>query len=464
MIKEHKLPTIIGLLVLIVGLVGGIFLVQTGQVFFLRAAPEITPTQVKITNLSSNSFSVSWLTDKETSGFVKFGESSSLERVALDDRDQMAGKVGMFNTHHVTLKNLKPNTHYLFKLGSENKLFDNSGSPYEIATPGNIANAPAANNIASGTVLSVNGTPAKSAVVYLNTANATPQSTLVRSDGSWFIPLNTALSITLTSYATYSQDQSEEIFVQGGQGITATAITTISNTNPVPEITLGKTYDFRSQASPDNTQAISPQPVDQATPPASKFSVIEIAPPTPASGTAQLTIKNPGKDNENVNTTKPEFTGTGPAGKTIQILVESSQPYSGTITVNKDGTWKWTPPANLSPGEHKVTLTYLGKTLTRTFTVLAAGQSEMPAFTATPSGSLTPSPTINLTPTPTTRLTPTPTSISLTPTSTASARTSIPSTQSGVPTSGDLTPTFIVSIMGLVLILSGFILKSRWIL
>lgn len=459
MIRQHKIPTILGVLMLIMGLVIGVFLVQSGQVFFLRAAPEISPSQVKITNLTSNSFSVSWLTEKETNGFVKFGETSSLEQTALDDRDQMTDKNGSFVTHHVTVKNLKPKTHYLFKIGSGGKIFDNAGQPYETAAAVAVTNPPPPSDVVSGTILEPDGNPAEEAIVYLTLANTTPQSTLVRSGGNWFIPLNTSYSTSLTGFAQYDKEaQIEEIFVRGRKGETATALTTTGNDNPVPEIILGKTYDFRQKAAEEQlTPTPAPTNLDQTLPSlgGSRFSF-----PTPSPrAETELSISNPAKEGEKLNTQKPEFAGTGPAGKTIQILVESPN-YNGNATVKNDGNWSWTPPTGLSPGEHKITISYLGKTLTRTFTVLAAGTSETPSFTATPSATLTPSPkptsTATASPTPTKVLTLTPT-----PTSTASARTSMPSTAGGVPTPGDLTPTFLIFIMGLGLILSGFVVKSR---
>lgn len=447
MLKEKKIPTIIGLFLLLIGLTIGVFLVRQGQVFFLRAAPEITPSQVKITNIVDSSFSVSWITTKATSGFIRFGETPSLTLTAADDRDQISGETESFQAHHVTLRNLKPKTRYFFKLGSGGKLFDNSGNPYEITTAPSLTGETPPSDITSGKIIKADGSPAEDTIVYFSLANVTPQSALVRSSGNWLIPLNTARSADLSSFASYDKEaQVEEIFVQGGSLGTATAIITTKNDNPVPDIVLGKTYDFRQILPPETVVSPTPIPIGeeaQITPPTSKFSFEEMAPPTEATETAELTITNPAEEGENISTQKPEFAGTGPVGKTIQILVESPA-YSGTVVVESDGSWTWTPPANLPPGEHKITITYLGQTISRTFTVLAAGAEEFPAFTATPSATITPSPTPTTTPT---------------PTATPSARTAMPATEEGVPEPGYLTPTFLVFIMGLGLILSGFVVK-----
>ncbi|MDP3955527.1 MAG: fibronectin type III domain-containing protein [bacterium] len=490
MIREHKIPTIIGFIILTVGLILGLFMVQNGQVFFLRANPEYTPIQVKLTNVTEASFSVSWVTEKDATGFVKFGESSSsLGQTLTDDRDQATSQTNNFLNHHVTIKNLKPATKYYFKLGSQGRTYDNSGKPYEILTGPSLTGGPPPSDVASGTVLTADGAKAAGAVVYLSMANMTPQSALVGADGTWLIPLSTALGANLSTFVSYDKKaQIEEIFVQGAQGVSATAIVTTGNDNPTPQITLGKTYDFRKTSPQDEEQLTASssgnQTKEEEISKESKFTFEELGPPTLASEAAELSITNP-TQGEDLNTEKPEFQGTGPKGKTIQILVESPL-YNGTAVIDNTGAWKWTPPSNLEPGEHKITITYLGKSITKTFTVLAAEGGSLPAFTATPSATITPtraptatptptptpsassgSPTPTPTPTPTVKLTPTPTlrptptiTFTPTPTSTVSARTAMPATTSGVPVPGSLTPTFIALIMGLILATSSFILKK----
>ena len=155
----------------------------------------------------------------------------------------------------------------------------------------------------------------------------------------------------------------------------------------------------------------------------------------------QVTIENPAEDGEEINTTLPEITGKGPAAKVLTIRIESPETYTSTVTVDGDGQWNFTPPEDLTPGDHTVFVSYVDdegttKTISRNFVVLAAGQSELPALTATPSATQAPSPI----PSPSTRGT-------------------IPSTESGVPTTGTVIPTFMVFIAGLLLLILGFISK-----
>jgi hypothetical protein len=461
--KIKKLPTILGLLLVLGAIAGGVVLIKKGPTFFLKASPTLTPNQIKITNINDTSLTVSWITDEKTSGFIKYGaEINALTFTAADDRDQISGKTNNFNTHHVTLKNLKAASSYYFKIGSGGSLFDSNTQPYQVTTAKAASNPPP-NDVAYGTVIDQSNNPTEGVIVYLSLANATPVSTLTKASGSWVIPLNLIRSADLGGWATYDKEASiEEIFVQAGALGTATVVATTKNDSPMPKITLGQNFDFRkiAEVKPEEEKT---QMENEASG-SSKFAVDALPTATPSSTatvSSELKIINP-DDEENINTQKPEIMGTGPVGKTLTITVQSPATYSGTVKVDSKGNWQWSPPANLEPGEHTVTASYLDEngekqTVSHTFIVLASGESGLPAMTATPSGSSTPSPTpttkaatISATPTATTS-----------PTSTTSGRTSMPSTESGVPDSGYLTPTFLVFIMGLSLIALGLFLKIR---
>lgn len=138
--------------------------------------------------------------------------------------------------------------------------------------------------------------------------------------------------------------------------------------------------------------------------------------------------------------------GKGPEGTIISILVESENPISSEVSVPKNGSWNWSPPTDLAPGPHKITLSWkdvsgITRSLTRSFIVQAA---EIPAFVATPSESLA-APIASASGTP---------KATATPKSTASA------SAEPVPVTGNLTPTLLLSIMGIaVMIFSFFIWK-----
>jgi len=454
-ILRQRLPTILGLLILIAGVVVGVYLVNQGGTWSLRADPQLIPKQVKISNLTDNSFVVSWVTDKKALGFVKYGTTPSLETTARDERDRLGNKTTPYKVHYVKISNLQPETKYYFKIGSGKELFgDTNGEPYQVTTAPSLATVAPTADTAYGRILKADGAAAVGVVVYLHLANSTTLSSLSKADGKWVIPLSTARTQDLSSYLTYDREASiEEIFVQGGDLGTATATVTTKNDSPVPDITLGRTYDFRQTAT------ISPTPSQRG-----KFSLESIT-ATPSSSQKTLTIVNP-EENEEIATQKPEIRGTGPSGKKLKIIVESSETFTGEVIIDEDGEWHWSPPDNLSPGKHTVIVTLEdGTTLSRSFTVLAAGTEDLPAFTATPSGEATPSPTSSPTPTPlVATASPTPSVSTSSATPTVPPRTSLPSTSSGITErAGYLTPTVTFVILGIVLTLSGLILnfKSR---
>lgn len=465
--KEKKIPTILAIIFLLVSLVSGVFLVKNSANLFSRASAENTPNQLKITNLSNSGAVISWLTEKDLSGFVKSGETDQLlNQIFLDDRDSQ-GQTNAYKIHYVTLRNLKPATKYYFKISSGNQLFGDGGKPYEITTANQPAGTLPPNDVASGLVVASNNTPVQGVIVFFNLANMTPQSAITSSSGNWLVSLNTAFSTNLNTYATYDKEaQVAEIFVQGGTQGTATATVTTKNDNPVPKITLGQTFDFRKggQATETTGTDAESQTVNLTPTPSIAASGFAQNTPTvtPTSGasTSNLTITSP-ENEENVATQKPNIFGTGPANKTLQIKIESPTAYTASIKTDNKGNWTYAPPADLPPGEHTITLTYLGKTITRKFTVLAADESTLPAFTATPSGTITPTktPTTKLTPTPTVKTTITPT-VKPTATPTIATRTSMPSTASATPQSGNLTPSLLVLMMGIALIMSSLVVQK----
>lgn len=448
--NRKRIPTIIGLLILIIGIAVSVFLINEGTRWFSRAAPETTPKQVKFTNITNNSFSVSWVTDEATSGFVRYGTTTKLDQVARDDRDELTGQIDNFIVHHVTLENLNSATPYQLQIGSSGATYDNNGQNYQITTAPALTTPLPSSDVANGKVEDQAGLPAEGAIVYLSLPGAIPQSTLVKASGDWVIPLNLARSEDLSTYAQYDKQATiEEILVQAGGLGTATAVVSTKNDNPVPTITLGENHDFRTAALPSEEET-----EEEIT--SSGFTLEELESPSLATPSpTEVTIINP-SDKEEVNTQKPEIQGKGPPGKVLEITVESPQTYTDTIVVDANGSWDWRPPANLEPGEHTITITYEDEegqeqTLSQTFVVLAAGESELPSLTATPSGTATPSPTPSPSPSPI---------VSPSPSATPEGRVSMPSTEEGVPESGYLTPTFLVFIMGLVLITFGLFSNS----
>ena len=422
--RKSKIPTIIGLFLLVLGLTAGVLLVRNQNIFRLGAAAEFAPKDVRISNITDSSLTISWITDKETSGFVKWGKSAtSLDKTELDElKDQ-----GF--THLLTLRGLTPQTTYFFKINSGGEDFDNNGIAWQV-TNGATLEIPSKTNLVSGSVLTSTGEPAKNALLYLTVGGGSLLSTITSDSGSWVIPLSQARAQDLSSYIVIDEKNTLiEISVNAGLEGVASAQIYPQSARPVPSIILGNTHDFKN-LPPSEVSGIPKASIGlpDTTTPSSKFEVEE-KPATPSAKTVTLESVDEG---EIVTSTKPEFFGEGPPAVTLTISVES-EPIRDTLTVPANGDWSWSPPEGLTEGVHKITITWrdasgILRTLSRTFIVQAA---EGPAFESTPSASPTSTP-----------------KASPTATGTATPKATATATAAPVPDSGSLTPTILLSIMG----------------
>jgi len=396
-IKIKKIPVFAAIFLIITGLAGGVILIDKGQGYFLKASSESFPQQVKITNIDSSSFVVSWITDSQASGAILYGESSSVDKTQKDIRDEEKEVLGNYKIHYVLLDNLKAGTKYFFKISSANKSYTQAGKPYEVTTAPE--KALPASDIAQGKILTSQGTPGVGAIVYLSLSGAVTQAGLVEENGYWMILLSKTRTDDLQNYLNYDQSaQIEEIFVQAG-GQTASAILAAGSDNPAPDIVLGQSYDFiKNPNIPTPTVAIGSNVFPTGT---LNFAGFESV-----GQNEEVIIVYPSEE-ENINNPIPEFFGTGPKEKLLNIVVESEEKILDETNVDKQGQWKWSPAKPLTPGNHQIKVSYIDKdgfikTVSRGFIVLAAGTSDLPTYTATPSGEIiSPSPTPTLSPTPT---------------------------------------------------------------
>lgn len=433
--KKGKIPTIIGIVVLVFGLAAGVIAVQSKLFLRLGATGESSPQNVRITDIASNSVSVSWTTDIKTTGFVNYGEEeNSFTNTQIETSESPS------RSHLIKITGLKPLTPYFFKINSGGESFDNNGVSWQIKT--GAEKAPETTLLVSGNVLTAAGTPVVDALVYIS-AGTTTFSSLVSQNGNWIISIPASLNDSVTVL---------EISIQAGADGISTAQIYPASANPVPTMILGQTHDFKNV--PSNQDFSVPKAsidVPEETIPVSGFDVAETA----AHPSIKTVTLESIKDGEVINTTKPELLGDAPPGIILAITVES-EVIGGEVTVSDSGEWNWEVPSDLLPGDHKITITWtdeagITRTLVRSFVVSAA---EGPAFEATPSATPTFTPAVTPVASPSTTPTATPEE---TMTPTPSSVASIPETPIPQPLSGSLTPTVFLSIMGIGLIIFGFI-------
>ena len=437
---EKRIPTLFALFFMLGGIVVTLSFVKQGTFTIGQAAPDATPQNVQITNVSDTSFSVAFTTTEKTAGGVSI-ESSDGASLALDDRLKSGNADDPFYSHHITVGNLKPNSQYSFSLISNSQTFDNSGKKYSTQTGPAIASVPKELNPIFGKAILPTGENANDTLVIISSPSTASISTYTKSTGEFIVPLNSLRTTQGDSYATITNATLFTITLLR-QNTKTVLTTTYENAQNIAPITLSQDYDFTST----NTSTVV----------ASSEAQLQPLPPTVKGGA--ITIQTP-KEAQNLIDTKPLFRGTALPGKTVKITINSETAITAEATADKSGNWSYRPTENLAPGEHTITIETTDSTgilqrITQSFMVFASGsqvsQPATPSATstvATPTATL--SPTVTATPTPV--VTTTPPIVFSTPSATIT--TMPPLAQPGGPTS-----TIALTFMSVLFIVSGAML------
>jgi len=443
MIKKFKIPTIIGMLLLFGGVFAGVFLLRENQIFKIGASPTITPKDVRISSISDSSVTVSWVTSDQTTGFINYDVNQNVNMVVYETEDDQK-----FSTHSITITGLNPETNYYFKINSDGTTFDNNGVPWQFSTGKTLS----INQISipiSGSVITAGGEPSGRAIVYV-TVNGYTISTLTSESGTFVLQFGSVRTPDLSGYAQIDAAKTLlEIAAVTPTGETATAKIFPQSANPVPALVVGQDQDFRNlQPSADGLNPSADLNLPENSTSESKFNV-DVGKTASASNVTLDSIT----EGEIVTSDKPQFFGDGPVGEKVTITLHSDTEITGSTTVSSNGSWNWSPPSNLAPGTHSVTLSWIDtsgitRTLTRSFVVQAG---ELPAFVASPSATPTKSPTPKPSATPKASATATPKAIK-TPTPKPTGTV----TPDSLPQSGSLTPTILLFMMGLGIVAFSF--------
>lgn len=477
---DKRIPTLLGVFILVIALIAGTLLLGKGPgVFAPRATPTTTPTKIKVTNVTDNSFTISFLTEESTPGFVKYGtQPGTVNSQASDDRDQLSGTISDFKTHHVTVRGLQPTTTYYYTLGTgSGATFDNNGSPFTIKTTARNG-APAAAKTIYGSVSTQANTPADGAIVYIALANAGEMSSLVKSSGSWAVPLSNARTTDGSGYAKITDTDNIILSVQGQLPTDVISYTTtVAEAQPVPTLTFGAlTQSVGSSPVPSASPAPTPDstPINSIPPEAPHIPLglgggdaSSSATATSSATKKTVTILDLEKEEpQSLTTSQPTVIGKAPPNVTVTLEIHSDANIQQYVVADADGNFSLDIASlsqTLEPGPHTATYSYTDPTTNQvvTRTIHFTVESSTQQIAQAPFGSGNPYPPT--TPTPT--LTPNP---SITPeiatpsaTATDSGRTSMPATESGIPVSGSVGTTLALVFGGFFFIISG--LWSFWI-
>jgi len=449
---QKRIPTILGLSVLVVGLVAGILIFGQGTgVFSPRATPETTPKQIVISNITERGFTVSFVTDEATPGYVKYGlKDNSLKDRVGDDRDQIRGTISDYKLHHITVTGLQDATQYYFILGtgsgdhyansSENSI---NSEAYTVTTAKRGGVAPSAKTI-YGSVVTEGGVPANGAIVYSRLDGAIPMSSLVKESGSWAIPLSSARQIGTLEYAPITDDAKLTIQIQDMlSGESSVIDTTVGSFESGMTLTLGGGQPYLADANstpslgptispqvsptlvPSDDLDLTPTPTDVPTETASLSAEVEIDPqltpnpsptpdplptPTMASGGLENLLENADLEERTIDleetthttitSTTPRIEGKAPSGLKVKIVVNSDTKIEQEVITDDSGNFFLDLEelgAELEPGEHTVEYTYTdpdtGEDVTKVVTFTVGSQTDTSTQLALAQITPSPSPT-----------------------------------------------------------------------
>ena len=403
MIKEKRIPTIVGIVFLIVCVVASVYLTQFRTTWGPKASGNCLPINPQVTNITYSSADISFTT-------------SSACLVSLSTNSQTFTDLkSSSRIHYFQVTGLKAATLYTYSLISDGQTITNSSYSFRTATKP--SSSLPTSNLAWGKVVG-----STDAIVYLNIPGAAPLSSFVTTNGNWSISLANSFNDAKNNWFTPPTVAVEEdIVVISDDGQTTQVTNTTNNNNPVPDIIIGQ------------DSALSAQPT---------VSSGQIASISPVVAQKNLSITNP-KEGETLSVNLPDFFGTAPVNTRVVVEITGLTSLTGDTMSTTAGSWHWSPSSPLSSGEKTIIAkvqnqnTGAWDTVSRKFTIQTSTSSSSPlsyeasgsATTATPIPTQTPVPTV---------------------------RVAHPSTTSTPPVTGNSLPTVAIAVCALIFFLISF--------
>ncbi len=410
---NRRFPTLLGLIVLAISTLGISFLIKSPQLFESGASSSLAFEDVRISNQTANSLTVSFRTKDPISAQIKFGTNVDSATAFFDDRDAIGSTIGQYRNHYFTITNLSPGREYFFVLIMKGKTFDNEGKGFTAKTSTSTLSADKQVEPLRGTIVTAKGEEAKNALIYVKIAGATLTSTIVKTQGKFLVSFVGLSTADLTSIYSFSGNEEITVEVIGDDGTQASVITTFDKHGDIGQIVLGEGAKSSPESSGFHPETIVSDSTDKA--PAI------IAP----------------QDGGFVSDQRPLIRGKGKPAQKIEITVES-EPQTGQLVVGDNGEWVYQPDKPLPPGKHTVSVRFFDgerivNTIQSQFEVLASGTQV--------EESATPSPT---------------TVVSLAPTPPVAGPTVAP-----IPNTATTFPVILLTSLGLIFTLGGIFLVFR---
>lgn len=360
------------ILVLTVGL--SLTFKNTSTPIISRADKNLIPQSITISNLTNESASVHFITNKPARTYLSYSKDAEAPVVKFDQRDLEAQSYRKL--HYFQLSQLKPNSNYNFHVFVEGKKISKN---YTFKTLNldfpKLGNAPI-----FGKVLLSDLNPAKNILVKvkISPSNDYSYTTLTKSTGEWISTLPIVLNEKKQEVQITPDQVIEMEFVN--QDLKKSKVKVkYADCQPLRSVILGKNYDFTT----DSVLGVKKQNNKDL-----------IAFPT---------------NNSIINSFFPMFRGYSQKNTLLSLVIEPDV-ANLLVTADQTGNWKYSLPQEMAPGKYKLTVKNQSQKQTVNFTIGKSGESVL--GDATLSATITVNPTettANPTIEPTTQLTPTPT-------------------------------------------------------
>lgn len=393
-ILNRKLPRFFGVFVLLASVATIFWLSGNVVLFESKAALGNNPKNVEISNISEDSFTVSYITDESVSASISYGTNNELGQVSFDVRG--SDEAANYRIHYLTVKSLTPDTKYFFSIRSGDEVFQNDSTLYEVKTaqvfPKKESNA---TFTVSGKAIPEAGEASTEAIAYLRSEGSQLISTLLKQDGSYSFKLDNLLKKDLSGIFDVLASTKFDMVITDPT-LKSNVSFFASLASPVPPVILSKDYDFALGSGFASTAT------------ATESAGVTGFPEVPEEGAAEEPVILTPKSDEKLKDQKPLFEGKALPNSDVEITIQSNHEIITTVQTDENGNWEYRPDTPLEPGEHTITVKTLSasgilQTLTRSFTVFAQGsQFTEPSISPTRSVSPTTVPTAIPTQIPTT--------------------------------------------------------------
>lgn len=373
---NRKIPTLLGLFLLFIGIGSVLFFSRNTTVFQGRAAPEDEPKNIRVANITGESVAITFVTETDVLAGVSYGTTPT-------ELLQSATEVTAGKSHIIELKNLTPETQYYFKIISGSREYNNNGDPFNITTGSALGQNPNPGKEVQGKIIRSDGTAADDTLVYLTSPGANVITTRTGSDGVFSFSTSSLLSDSLNTF--FQTDEATQLNLTAlDTNSQLTAVFLINEANPLPTVTLGQNYNFTKTDS-SKSASVSAESIG--------FPIFSER----ATEAQVVSIETPEAD-EGFSDQRPNFEGTSMPNSTVEITIQSEQEIKTSVTSNSSGNWEFRPETPLEPGKHTITIRTrdengILRVITRPFTVYAQGSQFTEPSVSPPRTSPTPTPT-----------------------------------------------------------------------